>query len=72
MALMELIEQITAHDQKQYCVRIYVDLKKEFDTTDHIILLEKLNKCGITGLTLSSCLKERNQFVRIKDVRSEL
>uniref|UniRef100_A0A3Q2ZQH6 Reverse transcriptase domain-containing protein n=1 Tax=Kryptolebias marmoratus TaxID=37003 RepID=A0A3Q2ZQH6_KRYMA len=76
MALMDLIEQITtAVDQKQCCVSIYVDLKKAFDTIDHNILLEKLNKYGIRGPVLqwvSSYLSNRKQFVQINDIRSEL
>uniref|UniRef100_A0A3Q3BKX6 Reverse transcriptase domain-containing protein n=1 Tax=Kryptolebias marmoratus TaxID=37003 RepID=A0A3Q3BKX6_KRYMA len=76
MAIMDLIEQITAAvDQKQYCVSVFVDLKKAFDTINHTILLEKLNRYGIRGTALqwvSSYLENRKQFVQVNDTRSEL
>uniref|UniRef100_A0A3P9N665 Reverse transcriptase domain-containing protein n=1 Tax=Poecilia reticulata TaxID=8081 RepID=A0A3P9N665_POERE len=76
MAIMDLIEQITeAVDQKQYCVSVFVDLKKAFDTINHTILLEKLNRYGIRGTALqwvSSYLENRKQFVQVNDARSEL
>ena len=38
-ALLELVEDITSSlDNKKYSVRIFIDLKKAFDTIDHDIL----------------------------------
>lgn len=42
--IMELMQKITtAVDQKQHGVHVFVDLKKTSNTTDHSILIEKLN-----------------------------
>ena len=44
---------------------VYLDIKKTFDTTDHSILLNKLEKYGIRCeelLFFKSCLINRNQY----------
>lgn len=75
-ALLELIEKITnALDSKKHTVGVFIDLKKAFDTIDHEQLLKKLEHYGIRGKPLSwlsSYLKNRQQFVQIGDVASEL
>ena len=47
---------------------MFIDLKKAFDTVDHIILLSKLHYYGIRDLAnnwFSSYLSSRKQFVSI-------
>ena len=52
IALLELIEEITtSFDNKKATVGIIHDLKKAFDTTDHNLLLQKLEHYGIRGIT---------------------
>ena len=67
MAIMELIETITnAMDNGKFTIGVFIDLKKEFDTVDHSILVTKLDHYGIRGVAkqwLSSYLENRKQYV---------
>ena len=59
--------QKALHD-KPFVSGIFIDLEKVFDTVSHDILLEKLNHCGIRGISndwLKSYLSDRTQFVSI-------
>lgn len=51
-----------------------IDLSKAFDTVNHEILLQKLDKEGVRGLALalmSDYLSDRKQFVRVNNVSSQ-
>ena len=76
MAIMDLIENIsTAIDSKQHSIGIFLDLKKAFDTLDHNILLQKLEKYGFRGPTyrwLQNYLLNRYQYVQIDNCKSEM
>ena len=53
---------------------VYLDLKKAFDTVDPVILISKLEKYGIVGMSLQiikSYLTNRTQCVEIEGNRSE-
>ena len=67
MAIMELVENITnAMDNGKLTIRVFIDLKKAFDTVDHSILVTKLDHYGIRGVAkqwLSSYLENRKQYV---------
>ena len=50
--------------------RIFVDIKKSFDTIYHKILLSKLHNCGVRGqasLRIESYLKDRKQILDAND-----
>lgn len=50
LALMELIKEITnGIEKKKHVVGIFIDLKKAFDTINHNIVLQKLERYGIRG-----------------------
>jgi Reverse transcriptase (RNA-dependent DNA polymerase) len=62
-------------NEKNYVVGIFLDLKKAFDVVPHNILLKKLEKMGIVGLSLSwftSYLEGRSQCVEISNNMSSL
>ena len=66
-ALMLINENIQSQlDQNKFCARVFVDLKKAFDTVDHEILLKKLSHYGIRGIAnewFCSYLTKRKQYV---------
>jgi hypothetical protein len=58
----------SALNDKQYCIGLFLDLRKALDVCSHSILLNKLRKYGITGIThewFVSYLKDRRQHVDI-------
>ena len=63
-----------ALNDNKYCIGIFLDLKKAFDTVPHDILLKKLEKLGITGTELlwfSNYLSNRSQRVEVNGAISE-
>lgn len=74
-AVMSLTETITRHlDQKLKCLAIFVDLSKAFDTVSVPILLKKMDKLGIRGISLdlfADYLSERFQAVKIDNILSD-
>ena len=75
-AVITLVEKITnALDKGKIVVGCFLDLKKAFDTVNHRILISKLRKYGIRGHILQwfeSYLKNRKQFVQIKNFKSQI
>ena len=62
-----------ALDGKLKVATIFLDILKAFDTMDHVILLKKLDNCGIRGNALkiiSSYLSHRSMYVQLNDVKS--
>ena len=76
LALIEFTDSIIKFlDEGQYCMSIFVDLTKAFDTVDHEILLDKLDRYGIRGHAndfFRSYLSDRQQYTVINGVNSAL
>ena len=74
MALLSLYDRVShAIDNHEYCIGIFIDLSKAFDTINHNILLHKLDYYGFRGnvnLLLKSYLSNRKQFVTYNDSNS--
>ena len=74
-ALIDFIHKvISAIENGEVLLGLFLDLSKAFDTLDHNILLAKLHKYGIRGALLNlfkSYLNNRKQFVCIDDNVSE-
>ena len=75
-AVITLINQISAAlDCGKAVVGCYIDLKKAFDTVNHRILIEKMQRYGIRGHILDwfkSYLNNRKQFTHINPTNSDL
>jgi hypothetical protein len=67
--LLHIVNFVTnALNEGNYCIGVFLDLKKAFDVCSHSILLKKLEKMGINGIALSwfkSYLAGRSQRVDI-------
>ena len=75
-AILELTDKLkSAIDNRQLTCGLFLDFSKAFDTVNHKILLEKLQKYGIRGVPLqwfTSYLTNRQQYVRIDNTDSEM
>jgi hypothetical protein len=75
MAHINLVNDIiNALDDGKFCISIFLDFSKAFDTVDHSILLQKLNHYGIRGLAndlINSYLSQRYQYVEVDDISSK-
>ena len=73
-ALIHLTENIyKSLDNRQHNITILVDLKKAFDTVNHVYLLKKLEHYGIRGFPLDwfrSYLSNRRCFVELNSIKS--
>ena len=74
LALMDLVDSISKNiDEGNYSIGIFLDLSKAFDTINHTILLDKLCRYGIRGVTLNwfkYYLNDRKQFVSYNNTTS--
>ena len=68
-AITELVGYILqSKNRNEHCAGIFLDLKKAFDTLDHSILLQKLERYGIRGMAhnwFSSYLSGRQLVAKI-------
>ena len=76
LALMEFTDNIMKYlDQGNYRISIFVDMTKAFDTVDHDILLEKMNRYVIRGHAnnfFRSYLENRCQYTVINGATSTI
>ena len=76
MALLNLYDKVSeAIDNNEYCIGVFIDLSKAFDTIKHDILLKKLELYGIRGIAndlIKNYLFNRQQFVRFNNSQSSL
>jgi hypothetical protein len=73
--LMQILNFITkALNDGNFCIAVFLDLRKAFDVCNHDILLKKLEKMGIRGTALNwfkNYLAGRSQFVDINGNHSD-
>jgi hypothetical protein len=73
-SLIHILNSIsTALNDNKYCIGIFIDLKKAFDTVLLNILLQKMEKMGITATELlwfSNYLSNRTQRVKVNGLLS--
>ena len=75
-AISELIGTILKNqEENKMTIGVFIDLSKAFDTLSHDILLNKLSKYGIRGITLKwfeSYLSNRSMRVKIQNNTGEM
>ena len=74
LAIMMLVNKITeALDQGESVVGMFLDFSKAFDTVDHNVLLQKMDKYGICDVELQwfkDYLSNRTQYVTYNNYKS--
>ena len=75
-AILELVGKVLqSRNEDKHCAGIFLDLSKAFDTLDHHLLLQKMEKYGIRGLTLDwfkSYLSNRTILAKITDESNQI
>ena len=76
-AILQVINNIiSAINEREYILAIFLDIRKTFETVNHEILLAKLENAGVRGRALlwfRSFISNRSQRVKIgNSLRSNL
>ena len=75
-AILSITDKVQqAVDQGDLSCGIFLDFSRAFDTVDHAILIEKLDFYGLRGIAkdwFTSYLTNRQQFVTVNDIESDL
>ena len=75
-ATLELTDRIiSAMDNNDVPIGVFLDLSKAVDTIDHDILLTKLEHYGVDGIPLQllhNYLTNRKQYVKLNEVNSDI
>jgi hypothetical protein len=68
--MIQVVNQISTHlNAGNYCIGLFLDLKKAFDVCSHQVLLKKMSNFGIHGVArewFASYLEGRSQRVDIE------
>ena len=67
-----LTKKFSAFERDEYCLAVFLDVRKTFDSIDCNILIQKLEHYGFKGSVLSWCkslLSHRRQFVLLDSGR---
>ena len=71
LAIFNLLSDFfNTFNKKLYTIALFLDIKKAFDSVDKNILLMKLNKYGVRGISnklIDSYLSNRKQYVSLED-----
>ena len=75
-AVCKIVNDISSNlNENKIVCSIFLDLKKAFDTVNHTLLLQKLHKYGVRGITFDifkSYLSNRKQYTIVNNTKSSL
>ena len=75
-AILEMVVQLLqARNDGEHCTGIFLDLSKAFDTLDHALLMKKLERYRVRGITLNwfrSYLLDRSLVAKITDITNKV
>ena len=75
-ATLDIYNHIMENKKENKAINtLFLDLSKAFDTIDHSIIISKLDKYGIRGITLkliTNYLHNRTQLVKVKITESDI
>ena len=71
--IINLIDDIeNAIDNKQFLCGVFIDMQREFDTTDHNILLEKIRRMVSEEQLINRLNRAQKHFVSVNSTETKL